>query len=284
MAFVKPKTTSSCRFERDEPRGTHAHGVRKMTAKHAHLDLAPAAVPQHVVIVMDGNGRWAEQRRKPRIFGHRAGVKAVRASVEAAALAGVHALTLFAFSSENWQRPVDEVNGLMDLFLRAMRSEAKNLHRDGVKLRFIGDLTRFSAPLQQEMQALTALTQDNARLVLSVAVNYGGRWDLAQATRALARSVQAGLLAPEQISETHLDQLTALGDLPKPDLFIRTGGERRISNFLLWQLAYTELYFSDVLWPDFDAAQFRLALEDFASRQRRFGKTGQQIQQAKAGP
>ena len=247
--------------------------------------LGPAAErPKHVVIVMDGNGRWAEQRRKPRIFGHRAGVKAVRASVEAAARAGVQALTLFAFSSENWQRPSEEVSGLMDLFLRAMRSEAKNLQKDGVKLCFIGDLARFSSPLQAAMAAITDLTAANQGLVLNIAVNYGGRWDLAQAARKLAAAAKSGDIDVESISEAHLDQLTALNGLAKPDLFIRTGGERRISNFLLWQLAYTELYFSDVLWPDFDRHHFNAALEDFAGRQRRFGKTGAQIQYEQAHP
>lgn len=238
---------------------------------------APAERPKHVVIVMDGNGRWAEQRRKPRIFGHRAGVKAVRASVEAAARAGVQALTLFAFSSENWQRPSEEVRGLMNLFLRAMRSESKNLHKDGVKLCFIGDLARFSRTLQAEMTSISALTEANLGLVLNIAVNYGGRWDVAQAARQLAAAAKAGIIDVESISETHLDQLTALNTLAKPDLFIRTGGERRISNFLLWQLAYTELYFSDVLWPDFDQNHFNAALEDFAGRQRRFGKTSAQV-------
>ncbi len=226
---------------------------------------------------MDGNGRWAEQRRKPRIFGHRAGVKAVRASVEAAARAGVQALTLFAFSSENWQRPTEEVRGLMNLFLRAMRSESKNLHKDGVKLCFIGDLARFSRTLQTEMASISALTEANQGLVLNIAVNYGGRWDVAQAARQLAAAAKAGEITVESISEANLDQLTALNDLAKPDLFIRTGGERRISNFLLWQLAYTELYFSDVLWPDFDQHHFNAALEDFAGRQRRFGKTSAQV-------
>jgi len=240
--------------------------------------------PKHVVIVMDGNGRWAEQRRKPRIFGHRAGVKAVRSSVEAAAQAGVQALTLFAFSSENWQRPTEEVRGLMDLFLRAMRSESKNLHKDGVKLCFIGDLARFSRTLQAEMASISALTEANLGLVLNIAVNYGGRWDLAQAARQLAAAAKAGSIAVESISEANLDQLTALNSLAKPDLFIRTGGERRISNFLLWQLAYTELYFTDVLWPDFDRNHFNAALEDFAGRQRRFGKTSAQIQSEQAAP
>ena len=248
------------------------------------LPEALAERPKHVVIVMDGNGRWAEQRRKPRIFGHRAGVKAVRASVEAAAQAGVQALTLFAFSSENWQRPPEEVRGLMDLFLRAMRSESKNLHKDGVKLCFIGDLARFSQTLQSEMAAISALTEANQGLVLNVAVNYGGRWDLAQAARELAAAAKAGSISVDSISEASLDQLTALNSLAKPDLFIRTGGERRISNFLLWQLAYTELYFSDVLWPDFDRSHFNAALEDFAGRQRRFGKTGAQLQSERTAP
>lgn len=225
---------------------------------------------------MDGNGRWAEQRTRPRVFGHRAGVKAVRITVEAAARAGVEALTLFAFSSENWQRPGEEVRGLMDLFLRAMRSESKALNKDGVRLRFIGERARFSAALQEQMLQVEALTEKNRRLQLNVAVNYGGRWDIVQAAQRAAAEVVAGRMQLVDLDEAKLAEFFSLADLPPADLFIRTGGEVRISNFLLWQLAYTELVFSPILWPDFDAQSFQAALDDFAHRQRRFGKTAAQ--------
>lgn len=229
-------------------------------------------VPKHVAVVMDGNGRWAEKRLQPRVFGHRAGVKAVRETVEACARAGVEVLTLFAFSSENWQRPAEEVSGLMELFLRAVRSEAEQLNQDGVRLRFIGELSRFAQPLKQEMQQLVALTSENTRLSLNVAVNYGGRWDIAQAARRLAEDVRDGFLQPGDITEASMAPYLALADLPAVDLFIRTGGEVRVSNFLLWQIAYAELYFTQSLWPDFDAQALQLALNEYASRQRRFGK------------
>lgn len=221
---------------------------------------------------MDGNGRWAEKRLQPRVFGHRAGVKAVRETVEACARAGVDVLTLFAFSSENWQRPAEEVSGLMELFLRAVRSEAEQLHRDGVRLRFIGELSRFAHPLKQEMQQLVALTCGNTRLSLNVAVNYGGRWDIAQAARRLAEDVRDGFLQPSDITEASMSPYLALADLPPVDLFIRTGGEVRVSNFLLWQIAYAELYFTPKLWPDFDTVALQAALNEYSLRQRRFGK------------
>lgn len=239
-------------------------------------DSGAPPIPKHVAIVMDGNGRWAEQRTRPRVFGHRAGVKAVRITVEAAARAGVEALTLFAFSSENWQRPGEEVRGLMDLFLRAMRSESKALNKDGVRLRFIGERARFSPALQEQMLQVEALTETNRRLQLNVAVNYGGRWDIVQAAQRAAAEALAGRLQVADLDEAKLAGFFSLADLPPPDLFIRTGGEVRISNFLLWQLAYTELVFSPVLWPDFNAQSFQAALDDFAQRQRRFGKTAAQ--------
>ena len=231
-----------------------------------------AALPKHVAMVMDGNGRWAEKRLQPRVFGHRAGVKVVRNMVEECARTGIEVLTLFAFSSENWQRPAEEVSGLMELFLRAVRSEAEQLNRDGVRLRFIGELSRFSQPLRQEMQQLVALTCGNTRLSLNVAVNYGGRWDIAQAARRLAEDVRDGFLQAGDITEASMSPYLALADLPPVDLFIRTGGEVRVSNFLLWQIAYAELYFTAKLWPDFDALALQTALDEYASRQRRFGK------------
>jgi undecaprenyl diphosphate synthase len=241
------------------------------------LQSAIKHVPKHVAVVMDGNGRWAEKRFQPRVFGHRAGVKSVRTIVEAAAKSGVEVLTLFAFSSENWQRPQDEVSGLMELFLRAVRSEAEQLHRDGVRLRFIGELIRFADPLRAEMQQLVTLTSENTRLCLNVAVNYGGRWDIAQAARRIAQDVSEGFLQICDISENSIAPYLTLADLAPVDLFIRTGGDYRVSNFLLWQIAYAELYFTATLWPDFDLVHWQAALGEYAKRQRRFGKTGAQI-------
>ena len=226
---------------------------------------------------MDGNGRWAQQRRRPRLIGHRAGARAVRTCVEFCLDRGVGALTLFAFSSENWNRPAEEVGGLMKLFLGALEREVDELHRLGARLRFIGDRSRFDAALLQRMQAAEALTAGNIRLQLCIAASYGGRQDIAAAARALAEDVAAGRLRPEQIDEDALGARVALADLPPPDLFIRTGGELRISNFLLWQLAYTELWFTDTLWPDVDAATLQRALDDYAGRERRFGLTGAQV-------
>mgnify|MGYP002777053384 CR=1 FL=1 len=239
---------------------------------------APAArVPRHIAIVMDGNGRWAQQRHRPRLIGHRAGARAVRTCVEFCLDNGVRALTLFAFSSENWNRPADEVGGLMRLFLGTLEREVDELHRLGARLRFIGERDRFDAGLQQRMQAAEALTAGNARLHLTIAASYGGRQDIARAARVLAHDVAAGRLAPDQVDEAALGARMALADLPAPDLFIRTGGELRISNFLLWQLAYTELWFTDTLWPDVDASTLQRALADFAGRERRFGLTGEQV-------
>ena len=235
------------------------------------------SIPRHIAIIMDGNGRWAQQRRRPRLIGHRAGARAVRTCVEFCLDRGVGALTLFAFSSENWNRPAEEVGGLMKLFLGALEREVDELHRLGARLRFIGDRSRFDAALLQRMQAAEALTAGNIRLQLCIAASYGGRQDIAAAARALAEDVAAGRLRPEQIDEDALGARVALADLPPPDLFIRTGGELRISNFLLWQLAYTELWFTDTLWPDVDAATLRRALDDYAGRERRFGLTSAQV-------
>ncbi|MDJ0657843.1 MAG: polyprenyl diphosphate synthase [Xanthomonadales bacterium] len=234
-------------------------------------------LPNHIAIVMDGNGRWAEQRHRPRTFGHQAGVRAARDIVKVCAQRHIRALTLFAFSSENWNRPVGEVKRLMDLFLRSIEREVDDLHRNGVRLRFIGDRTAFSPDLREGMARSELLTAANDGLQLAIAVNYGGRWDIAQAARQMASEVKAGHLDLDEISETNLARRFCLADFPEPDLLIRTGGERRISNFLLWQLAYTELYFCDTLWPDFDADALDQALSDFASRQRRFGRTGKQV-------
>ncbi len=240
----------------------------------------PPALPRHVAIIMDGNGRWARRRLLPRHAGHRAGVKSVRIVVEQCAKLGIEVLTLFAFSSENWARPKAEVSQLMELFMSALRSEVKRLRQNRVRLRIIGDRSAFSERLQKRMADAEQMTADGDGLLLQIAANYGGRWDISQAARSLALAVRDEGLDPERIDEQQLGAALSFADSPDPDLFIRTGGERRISNFMLWQLAYCELYFSPRLWPEFDEAEFNLALEDFASRQRRFGKTGEQVDPA----
>ncbi len=234
-------------------------------------------VPRHVAVIMDGNGRWAEQRALPRAAGHRAGARAVRATIEQSVRHGVAALTLFAFSSENWRRPQEEVGVLMQLFLDALDREVAELETNGVRLRFIGDRARLGPDLGERMAAAEARTAAGGRLDLVVAIAYGGRWDLAGAARRLAAECVAGRMQPAAIDEAAVGAQLANAGRPEPDLFIRTGGERRISNFLLWDLAYTELWFTDTLWPDFDAAAFDAALADFAGRQRRFGCTAAQV-------
>ena len=240
-------------------------------------DTAPEHRPQHIAIVMDGNGRWAKARHRPRSFGHNAGRKAVRAVIEGCLREGVGVLTLFAFSSENWRRPHEEVSALMALFVRALDKEVDELSSHGVRLRFIGDLSAFDAPLRERMRAAMATTAGNTALQVNVAVNYGGRWDLVQACRTLAQAAADGHLRAADIDEARLDQTLTLAGLPPPDLLIRTGGERRLSNFLLWHAAYAELYFTDTLWPDFDHACLRDALADYAHRERRYGRTGEQV-------
>lgn len=242
--------------------------------------MSESAEPRHIAVIMDGNGRWARRRFAPRAEGHRAGVRAARATIEACGERGIEALTLFAFSSENWQRPASEIGVLMDLFLRSLRAEIGRLHENGVRLRFIGDRSGFDDVLQQEMAQSESQTARNRGLNLNIAVGYGGRWDLAQAARALAEEVEAGRLAARDIRAEHLAERLCLADQPEPDLFIRTGGERRLSNYLLWQLAYTELWFTDILWPDFDAEALDEAIEFFRGRQRRFGRTAEQLEKA----
>jgi len=237
----------------------------------------PGAAPRHVAVIMDGNGRWASRRRLPRHLGHRAGVKAVRATVEGCARRGVEALTLFAFSSENWLRPAEEVARLMELFVEAIEREVDELHTNGIRVRFIGDLGTLKQHLRESIAAAEARTAANSRMTLYIAIAYGGRWDIVRAVRRLAMGVSAGEIAPDAIDEAALAGELALAGSPDPDLFIRTGGEHRISNFLLWNLAYTELYFCDCLWPDFDDAEIERAFRHFASRQRRFGLTGDQV-------
>ena len=238
---------------------------------------ARSSIPRHLAVIMDGNGRWAEQRRRPRLIGHRAGARAVQTCLEFCLDRGVEALTLFAFSSENWGRPDEEVSGLMKLFAGTLEREADEMHRRGVRLRFIGEESRFAPDIRRRMQAAAALTAGNARMTLSIAASYGGRQDIVAAARSLAREAAAGRLAPEAIDEARFAQQLALADLPEPDLLIRTGGDLRISNFLLWQLAYTELWFTPRLWPELDAATLQTAFDDYARRQRRFGLTGAQV-------
>ncbi|HFC53281.1 MAG TPA: isoprenyl transferase [Gammaproteobacteria bacterium] len=235
-------------------------------------------MPRHVAIIMDGNGRWARQRRMPRIAGHRAGVKSVRRVLEQCLEYGIEALTVFAFSTENWRRPQKEVGLLMDLFLTSLEREVQRLHQHDVRVRIIGDRSRFPAKLQNRIAEAERLTAGNSALTFTIAANYGGRWDITQAVRRLAESVERGELRAGQISEELLQGYLELADLPEPDLFIRTGGEQRVSNFLLWQLAYTEFYFTDTLWPDFDKESFLAATESFAARERRFGRTSEQVE------
>ena len=237
----------------------------------------PHGLPRHVAVIMDGNGRWAARRAMPRHVGHKAGVKAVRATVEGCARRGVEVLTLFAFSSENWGRPADEVTRLMELFVEAMDREVEELQRNGIRLRFVGDLGLLRPELVESMQAAEARTAANASMTLFVALSYGGRWDIARAARRLAERAAAGELDPAAIDERLLEGELCLAGAPEVDLFIRTGGEQRLSNFLLWNLAYAELYFADTLWPDFDDAELDRALRYFAARQRRFGLTGEQV-------
>ena len=226
---------------------------------------------------MDGNGRWANKRLLPRIAGHRKGVEAVRATVRAAIEHGVEYLTLFAFSSENWRRPADEVTLLMELFARALEQEVAKLHANGIRFRAIGDTSRFDKRIRDLVAEGEAKTAGNTRLTLTIAANYGGRWDVAQAARACFRAHPEALAEGAAFEPEALEPWLAMAYAPEPDLFIRTGGEQRISNFLLWQLAYTELYFTDLLWPDFDEAALAAAIESFATRERRFGRTGEQV-------
>jgi undecaprenyl diphosphate synthase len=234
-------------------------------------------IPRHVAVIMDGNGRWARRRRLPRIAGHRQGAEAVRAAVRACAERGIEYLTLFAFSSENWRRPPEEVALLLKLFRSALGNELEKLHRNGVRLRVVGDTQRFGPKLERMIAEAEARTAGNKRLTLTIAANYGGRWDILQAFNKALRASPGLREVDEQTLAPHL----AMSYAPEPDLFIRTGGEQRISNFLLWQLAYTELYFTEKLWPDFDAAALDEAIASYRKRERRFGRTSEQLEQAK---
>lgn len=240
---------------------------------------AVSTVPRHVAIIMDGNGRWATRRFMPRVAGHAKGVEAVRRIVEACVERGVEYLTLFAFSSENWRRPADEVSLLMKLFMTALKREVAMMHANGVRLRVVGDLGRFDEKLRQLIASAERRTANNRRLTLTICANYGGRWDIVQAVGKMVASMPDATEFTEEQLAPHL----AMAYAPEPDLFIRTGGEERISNFLLWQLAYTELYFTDTYWPDFDAEALDLAIDSYQQRERRFGRTSQQlIEQKKA--
>jgi undecaprenyl diphosphate synthase len=235
------------------------------------------SLPEHIAIVMDGNGRWAEQRKRPRTMGHQAGLRSLRSTVERCARIGIETLTVFAFSSENWDRPKREVSRLMDLFMRALDKEVVELHESGIRVRFVGERTAFQPELQTSMEVAEKLTDDNRVMTLNVAANYGGRWDILQAAKSLARAAARGELDPDSIDLAMFSAALATAPVSDPDLFIRTGGEMRISNFLLWQSAYTEFYFTPTLWPDFGADELDRAIASFQSRERRFGKTGNQV-------
>ena len=239
-------------------------------------------IPKHVAVVMDGNGRWAKKRFLPRSAGHRAGVSATRSIVENCHQQGIQALTIFAFSSENWNRPKKEVDALMSIFISTLKSEMLKLKKQNICVKFIGDRTAFSDELQSVINETEIQTIDNTGLALTIAANYGGRWDIADACKSIAKKVSSGDLSVDDINESLMSEELSLAGLPEIDLFIRTGGEKRISNFLLWQLAYTELYFTDTLWPDFNKASLLEAIAWYGSRQRRFGKTPDQIQNKKA--
>lgn len=246
---------------------------------HEKLNIPPEKVlPKHIAIIMDGNNRWAKMRRLPSLAGHKAGVDSVRSVIEGCMEFGVESLTLFAFSSENWKRPELEVKGLMELFMLALDREAKKLHKNNIRLNVIGDKSRFSASLQQKIAKVEALTADNTQLNLNIAANYGGQWDILQATQRFAEACVQGKFKPEELTETLFDSYITLHDQAKPDLCIRTGGESRISNFLIWQMAYTEFHFVDDFWPDFNKASLAEAIRDFCTRERRFGKTSEQLE------
>jgi undecaprenyl diphosphate synthase len=250
--------------------------VTKFTSSTREIP-STAATPRHVAIIMDGNGRWAKQRLLPRVAGHRKGVEAVRGVVRAAIERGIEFVTLFAFSSENWRRPPEEVTLLMELFLRALEQEVARLHKNEIRFKVIGETTRFDPRIRELVAKGEALTAGNGRLTLTIAANYGGRWDIAQAARAYFSRNRDALVDDEPLAPEALEPYLAMAYAPEPDLFIRTGGEKRISNFLLWQLAYTEFYFTDLLWPDFDAAALDAAIASYRTRERRFGRTSEQL-------
>jgi undecaprenyl diphosphate synthase len=241
--------------------------------------ITQQSLPRHVAIIMDGNGRWAQAKGKPRVFGHKKGVESVRNAVKFCRQLNIESLTLFAFSSENWRRPEQEVTTLMELFMFVLTNEVKKLDKNNVKLKVIGDISRFSDKLQKSVQKAEQLTANNTGLTLNIAANYGGQWDIAQAAKQLAKQVEAGNLSADDIDENALSQYISMHEQAPLDLLIRTGGDLRISNFLLWQAAYAELYFTDTLWPDFNEQAFADAIACYVSRERRFGCTGEQIKE-----
>lgn len=266
------------RSERDETKPMTNES--SLSASDASSNSTFARVPYHVGIIMDGNGRWAKKRLMPRVAGHSRGVEAVRNTIAAAIDRGIEFLTLFAFSSENWRRPADEVSFLMQLFVRSLRKEIARMHANGIRFRVIGDLARFDSSLIELITESEELTAGNERLQLTVAANYGGRWDILQAVEQLMQDFPD---KREGFTEDEIAQRLSMSYAPEPDLFIRTGGEQRISNFLLWQLAYTELHFTDILWPDFDASALDTAIASYRQRERRFGRTSEQLTAGTAG-
>ena len=252
--------------------------MQRETPIEATSDLQLRNIPEHVAIIMDGNNRWAKARNLPGGAGHKAGVDSVRNVIEACAKHKIKVLTLFAFSSENWRRPKAEVSGLMRLFLNALKREANKLNKNNIRLRVIGNRHRFSEGIQKHMAEVEQLTVDNNGCTVIIAADYGGQWDIAQAARKIAEKVVAGDLQLSDINPDTVNDEISIGDLPPPDLCIRTGGEHRISNFLLWQMAYTELYFTDLYWPDFDENAFLDALKNYSSRERRFGHTSNSVE------
>lgn len=268
--FGSPSTSSS---------GTGLSNEARENSQDMTTSAEGLNIPEHIAIIMDGNGRWAKNKFMPRVAGHRAGVESVRKMVKSCRESGVKVLTLFAFSSENWRRPPKEVSLLMDLFMTVLKSEAKKLSKNNVQLRVIGDTAAFSQELQDRIVAATDLTKDNDGLILNIAANYGGRWDITNATKLIAQKVKDGELEISQINDAVMEQHMSFAGLPEPDLFIRTGGDERISNFLLWHLAYTEFYFTKTLWPDFNEDELQAAIEEFSKRERRFGQTGEQVRQ-----
>ncbi len=236
-------------------------------------------IPRHIAIIMDGNGRWAKQRHYPRFIGHREGVKAVEAIVKHCIELDVKVLSLFAFSSENWRRPSKEVRLLMDLFQLSLKQQVKHLHKNNISLHIIGDISKFSPNLQKQIKESQQLTKNNTGLTLNIAANYGGRWDIVQAVQTIVNKLTMGKVDANAFSEQTISDALTTAILPEPDLFIRTGGEKRVSNFLLWQMAYTELFFTDTLWPDFNASSLNQAIASFTERERRFGRTSEQLQE-----
>lgn len=243
----------------------------------SNSQISPELLPKHIAVIMDGNGRWAKAQGKPRVFGHKNGVAAVRKTITTSAKLGIKAVTLFAFSSENWRRPEEEVGVLMELFITVLSSEVKRLHKNNLRLRIIGDKSRFNDRLQKKIAQAEEMTAGNSGMVINIAANYGGKWDIMEATKAIAQKVEQGVLKPEQISEALITEHLTMADLPEVDLLIRTSGECRISNFMLWQMAYAEMYFTPIFWPEFNEDSLIEAISWFIDRERRFGCTGEQI-------